>query len=58
MTLLLVEHDMHFVMDLSDRIAVLDHGELIFEGRPDEVQSSERVIEAYLGESGRVAADR
>ena len=55
MTFLLVEHDMHFVMDLSDRIAVLDHGELIFEGRPDEVQSSTRVIEAYLGESGRVA---
>ena len=58
MTLLLVEHDMHFVMDLSDRIAVLDHGELIFEGRPDEVQSSERVIEAFLGEGGRVAASR
>lgn len=54
-TFLLVEHDMHFVMDLSDRVAVLDHGELIFEGRPDEVQSSERVIEAYLGDSGRVA---
>ena len=58
MTLLLVEHDMHFVMDLSDRVAVLDHGELIFEGRPEEVQSSERVIEAYLGQSGRVAAGR
>lgn len=55
MTLLLVEHDMHFVMDLSDRVAVLDHGELIFEGRPEDVQSSERVIEAFLGESGRVA---
>jgi len=55
MTILLVEHDMHFVMDLSDRVAVLDHGELIFEGRPDQVQRSERVIEAYLGESGRVA---
>ena len=55
MTFLLVEHDMHFAMDLSDRVAVLNHGELIFEGRPDEVQSSERVIEAYLGDSGRVA---
>jgi branched-chain amino acid transport system ATP-binding protein len=58
MTLLLVEHDMHFVMDLSDRVAVLDHGELIFEGRPEEVQSSERVVDAYLGDSGRVAAGR
>jgi len=58
MTLLLVEHDMHFVMDLSDRVAVLDHGELIFEGRPEEVQSNERVIGAYLGDSGRVAAGR
>jgi len=56
MTFLLVEHDMHFVMDLSDRIAVLDHGEVIFEGRPDEVQSSDRVIEAYLGDSGRTHA--
>lgn len=57
-TLLLVEHDMHFVMDLSDRVAVLDHGELIFEGRPDEVQTSERVIEAYLGDAGHAAACR
>ncbi len=54
-TVLLVEHDMRFVMDLSDRVAVLDHGELIFEGRPDEVQQDDRVIEAYLGESARVA---
>jgi len=48
-TLFLVEHDMEFVMDLSDRICVLDHGRVIAEGRPEEIQSDSRVMDAYLG---------
>ena len=50
LTILLVEHDMPLVMGVCDRIAVLVQGEKIFEGTPKEVQSSDQVIAAYLGE--------
>jgi branched-chain amino acid transport system ATP-binding protein len=48
-TIVLVEHDMSLVMEISDRVLVLDHGQPIAEGKPREVQENEKVIAVYLG---------
>ena len=50
-TIILIEHDMGVVMDISDRVAVLDMGQKIAEGTPDEVRANPAVVKAYLGET-------
>jgi branched-chain amino acid transport system ATP-binding protein len=48
-TIALIEHDMGVVMDISDRVVVLDYGRKIADGPPDTVRASQDVIDAYLG---------
>jgi branched-chain amino acid transport system ATP-binding protein len=54
-TILLVEHDMPMVMQVSDRIVVLNHGRIIAEGPPAEIQNNPEVIRAYLGQGKKRA---
>jgi branched-chain amino acid transport system ATP-binding protein len=55
-TIVLIEHDMQVVRNVSDRVVVLDHGVKLTEGSYDEVSTNEKVIEAYLGRPAEMGA--